>query len=933
MSFRQEIAKSTPKAAELSDEQWLTLESFVTFCPVYKRFLGEYPESVEWLFSKENLNADYRYAAFKENWDQVKESNPLKDRPFLEQLHHFRRKMSMRIALREFLGIGHVEKSLNELTLLAEFCLKEVYQIHLAKWNDSLSQSKQRTLEELGQFCILGLGKLGAEELNFYSDLDLILIYSPNAQSTEEALLAHSIFHKFSESLLQQLQATSKEGMLYPIDLRLRPGGSGSALALKPEAIINHCGTLGQIWERIAWMRARPICGNLELGEDLLESLNPFCYPKSLPKNSLDAVSGLKVRTEQEVLLSGKNLEEDIKSGHGGIREIEFLVQCEQLFLGSQNPFLKTNNTLKAIEKIGTYRLLSSEICQTLKNAYSFLRRVENLLQIQNETPCHHLPTDKKTLIAIGNALGFENPSTFQEKLKTIRQAVHNLYKEKFNPSHQEIEIQEWIQFATGSLPSKDIHKKIKTWFPEILDAEQKLKLFLRNESHQAVTREQIQLFLSLSELFEPIFPHLADPLEALTKVGTFANTYGARSQFFKTFSLNPNFFESLLRLFDRSDYSFKLLCQYPEIIDELLHQPLGRQKSVEDFKAEIQRLNESQDFVSALKLYMRAEQTRFSMAEVLKALTLEEVEIQLATLADAILAVTLETLQPEDKIGIIALGKYGSCELSIGADLDLMLITEKTPDPSLIEKSQEWIKKLNQSIENSPLYNLDLRLRPFGEGGPLLISLDSLNQYHQNSGFAQPWERQMLTKARCINRAYSGHKKFEEWRLKLLYSNATPKEQIESIWEMRIKAAQTHCKENTDFSLQKSPGGLMDYEFLAQTLQLLYGNKEPSLRDVHPDKCFEIACKLGFISQESQLQLSQNYKLIKKLQFILRGQSGSSTQTLPKDIKEQNKLKKWLGIKTQQTLEEYLKNRAENGHKCVKNILSESFQVTYNLD
>ena len=371
-----------------SKEALERLDRLADFCPVYRTVILQHPEYFPWLENPANRDEQFRFGAFQNIWKAEFERSFKTPRERLSALQRFRRKMSLRIAYRDINGLADITDSLTELSLLAEFCLQSVTRLTRSKWEENLGQPWNDEEDRPARFCILGLGKLGGGELNFCSDIDLIYFFEIrgftriNGRQTQYSNT--EFYSRLSREITSLLQERSEDGFLYNVDLRLRPEGNSGPIARSLAALENYYSAAGQTWERLALIRARPVAGDVDLGGELLESLNSFRYPLHPPPSLLSEVAGVKIRTEKEIV-GLEALRRDIKSGHGGIREIEFFVQALQLINAGRNPFLQTHSTMAAIDQLERYQFIKGTDAKFLRETYCYLRRIEHRLQMREE--------------------------------------------------------------------------------------------------------------------------------------------------------------------------------------------------------------------------------------------------------------------------------------------------------------------------------------------------------------------------------------------------------------------------------------------------------------------------------------------------------------------------------------------------------------------
>ena len=653
----------------------------IEYSPVYRSLLRRFPEYFHWLEEPRNRDESFGYTAFQSVWEEQYDGGTSNEEEVFRVLRRFRRQMFLRIAYRDINHLGSFEESLKELTLLAEFCLSVALGAVAKKWEKNLGVPQDEESGGRAGFCVLGLGKLGGEELNFCSDLDLIYLYSGDGVCVRggrtTAISTKEFFARLCTDLTARLQERNEEGFLYNVDLRLRPEGQSGPIVRSLASMESYYFSAGQTWERLALMRARPVAGDRALGEEFFEILNPFRYPRNPPPSVSEEVAGMKLRTEKEVVGIG-NLEQDIKSGYGGIREIEFYVQGLQLLNVGKNPFLQCHGTMEAIERLERYELIDRRSSESLLRLYLFLRQIEHRLQMREERSTHSLPEPGPERDALARSLGFSDTAEFEKQLNDQRDSIRQRYLELFRMDSREEEIQEWIHFVSGGEPSFEIRERIEAWLGEgAEEKESRLRNLILGAPHNLLTREHLLSFLDISRQFEKVLKPLAQPIRTLERISRFAEHYGSRKQFFNTCGQHPHFLQALCLLFDRSDFIYQLLSRHPEILEEIFLTGLLRSKDEARIEKEIAQLPQGDDFSKWLWLYVRAEQVRLAISELLGVTDQWELESGLTDLADAVLRCTQRRVDPESRFAIVALGKLGGRELTLGSDLDLILFSD----------------------------------------------------------------------------------------------------------------------------------------------------------------------------------------------------------------------------------------------------------------
>jgi glutamate-ammonia-ligase adenylyltransferase len=646
-------------------------------------------------------------------------------------------------------------------------------------------------------------------------------------------------------------------------------------------------------------IKTRPVAGDGSLASEFLEMIQPFRFPGSISPEILQEIAATKTRLENEVVRAGE-LERNVKLGRGGIREIEFTVQALQVLHAGRSPFLQVPQTLPCLEKLAQYDLLAPEDASQLTAAYGFLRDVEHRLQMENDLQTHTLPEDRPSLLRLARLMNFATLEKFESALRRHTGNVRRVYESLFGA--------ETPTSASASLPSFDGAEE--QWagllasrsFREPEKAAQLFKEFAEGPGYQHVssrTTELARLLISQFLVFCPPSPPtgkppamiLSDPDRVLARMDSFIGAYGSRVSLFELWNNNAKFFELILLLFDRSEFLAEAAIHTPDLIDSLVATGrIQRRKNAAEILKELRfGLHDADQFLW-LRRYHETELMRLGLRDISGQVDIEQTPADFSAFADACLQYALEVVLQKNKIkspplAIIGLGKLGGSEITYGSDLDLFFVASaKEKNFSLLQKlAAEVMDLLSRRTEQGIVFHTDARLRPDGEKGMLVPTLDTCENYYRAR--AQLWEIQALSRARLAAGNVAIGEKFQMLAGKLAdFSNS------QSSWGSRFKdwKAQIHHmrmrteKERTpqgkdDLAIKTGKGGLMDAEFIAQTLCLENGWHEPNtLR----------ALKRG--REEKKLpdaeKLVENYRQLRRVEAILRRWSDEGETVLPED-------------------------------------------------
>lgn len=886
----------------LSPEAARRVGNLMEFSPLYRNFLRRFPDFALWLDRDCTAEIPWRFNGLLQDARHMVQPATNIDQWF-QLLRRFRRKQSMRLTYRTVNQLGSVTEILEELTLLGEVTLKLAWEYLLPLWIERFGEPWLENEQRRCTLVFLALGKFGGRELNFCSDLDLILMMESEGycrkNDRETATSNGEFYTRACRDLISRLQETTDEGFLYHIDLRLRPEGDQGPLIRTQSGLENYYFSAGQTWERLAMIRARPVAGDIDLGEELLENLQSFRYPRHPPPSLLREVASLKTRIEKE-LLGKENLDRNLKTGHGGIREIEFVVQALQLLHAGKFPFLQTHKVVSALAQLARYGILEYEETDFLETAYLFFRQIENLIQMREEQQTHLLPTDLHWETTFASL--FQLPvNAFITRLSSYRKRVREIYCHLFEIESESMEREtDWWLFFTGNPPSAEISEKLETWFPREQDRENKLRIFLTGGPNRPMYRELLHIFLAIEPHLDHFLPKLAFPLRALGKISDFAERYGARRHFFNACTTQPRLVEMLGLLFDRSQFLHSILSNHPEILDELLvTDSLHKTKSGRDHHREIHHFLDQDDWVEWLWLYVKAEQVRLSIAQLLGTKSLIDAEEQLSRLATATIQAVFDKLDPQQQLAVVGLGKLGGGELSLGSDLDLMILTENRGSEELQIILRKILKLLAHSRETFPLYEVDLRLRPHGNDGPQLVTIESLQAYYQGEKkSAQPWEFLVLTRSRWLRGPQPLHTRFQNFREEVLYKHPPSAEDLQEIWRVRTRLEHEKFQGSpAELAYKTGPGGLVDVEFVTQILSWQHGQAFPVLRSPSTRALLQRLATVPAAPTIDFDKLAQHYAFLKEVEWNLRRNEHKPSSLLPEDPDQRFALAKWLGF------------------------------------
>ena len=590
---------------------------------------------------------------------------------------------------------------------------------------------------------------------------------------------------------------------------------------------------------------------------EFLRQHQPFIYPKSPTPDLLDEIANIKRRIERDVV-GAENLERDVKLGSGGIREIEFVVQALQLIHGARHPFLQESSTFKALRGLRQLDLLPREEVLTLDKAYRFLRRVEHRLQIEAEQQTHTVPQEQTALRRLALSLRFSSEQEFTAVLREHMRAVRSVFQRVITETHVEP-----VQ------PNRAIFSDQKRAAKALGDLAQGPTGF-----HIAPRTRQI--FRKLRPVLLEWLTRSADPDTSLNQFVRFVEAYGLRSLLFELLVTNPRLLELLVKTFDASRFASELLIRRPQLFEEITRgEQLDQAIALEEHLRRLNLLNLGGASFDAVRAYRQTQLLRILLRDVLSLSALTGPQTELAALAEACLLFVIKLLGSE-QLTIIALGKFGGREISYGADLDVVFVGDD------IRAAQNLIVTMAQPTAEGNIWVLDARLRPEGEKGPLVCSLETYRSYYASR--AQPWELQALTRAR----AFTGplQNEFIEiakraWDTAGQYADLGVR--IDNMLE-RIRRERGSGSDFLDF--KTGTGGMIEGEFLVQALQMRENIWETNWENA-VDRLHEAGC----LSDSELANLKNAYRFLRKCELALRRYENKGVSVISDNPTEQRKL------------------------------------------
>ena len=782
--------------------------------------------------------------------------------------------------------LTNVVKLTQELSDFADACIvaaKDFARIPLlAKHGEPMGYNGK-----LQDLIVIGMGKLGAQELNLSSDIDLIFAFDEQGESNgRKCIDVQQFCILWGQKLIYLLDHITADGFVFRVDMRLRPWGDGSALAISHVALEKYLSQHGREWERYAWIKARIITGGQD-GDSLLDMTRPFVFRKYVDYTAFEAMREMKAMIEREV--ARRNIADDIKLGAGGIREVEFIVQVFQLIYGGAKLELQDRQCLVSLKHLGEAGLLDHQSVEDLEDAYLFLRRVEHAIQALNDQQTQSLPTEPELRQRIIDTLGFDDWDAFIDFLNQKRSKVtfqfEHLIKEKgldspiesfsqlesqlneiLDSNAQNLIHEFWYGHAIKKLPAKAV-QRLKEFWPHLVEA------VLQSNSPQVA-------LMRLMPLVESV-------MRRTVYLVMLIESKGALQRLVKMATVSPWICEELTH--------------YPVLLDEFLSMDfeLPRRDYLEDsLRQQLLRIeiDQVEDQMRVLRLFKKSNVLTVAASDVLAESPLMKVSDALTDIAEVSVIATLNLAYqtvakrhgyPVDAEGlrcsldhmayaVIGYGKVGGIELGYGSDLDLVFIhyMDEQADTNgqkaisgfefAMRVAQKFMSLMTTQTLDGRVYEIDTRLRPSGEAGLLVTSLKAFEQYQLKSAWL--WEHQAIVRARSIAGEQSLRAKFEELRCRVLTLPREEETVRKEVLNMRQKmkdhlGSSKDQKKDGIFHLKQDAGGIVDIEFMAQYVVLAWSGTNPDLAHYSDNvRILEDAAKAGCLSSDDVSALIQAY-------------------------------------------------------------------------
>ncbi len=826
------------------------------------------PQQLRQLIEAGDLTRKLTAADFVERAPQFLADSSLLEAQVMAELRHWRLREMLRIAWRDLAGWASVEETLADLSAFADAAIRTTYE--QARGLLALRYGEPRAADgEIQPLVILGMGKLGGGELNFSSDVDLIFLFPEHGETDGARPISNEeFFTRLGQTIIRWLDTRTAEGFVFRVDMRLRPFGDSGPVVASFTSFEDYLLRHGRDWERYAYVKARPITAYERYAELYAAAVRPFVYRRYIDYGVFESLREMKALIEREV--ERRELADHVKLGPGGIREIEFIVQSFQLIRGGSLKKLQTPSLLSALPLLDGGKSLPTQSVAELRDAYVFLRRLENRLQMLADAQTHQLPKDAFARQRIAAAMDAADWPAFLSELNRHRENVSRHFKSIVFAGAAQASAGA-VNMDLGRIGSDTERVAILEGLSQggfAADAQEATRLLLELRGSATVRkldepgRKRLQALLPLLLAEIGAGP---EPLAVLRRILKIIEAIGQRSVYFALLQESAAARQRLVELCGRGDFLAEQIAAHPALLDELIDERLfselpDRISLMRDLELTLQQAmdEDPEHQVEALRHFQRAAVFRIAVADLTGRLPLMKVSDRLTDVAELILdqAMQLAWQQITAQFGVplcgdegkrrpvqicaAGYGKLGGMELGYSSDLDLVFLHDSHGERQetsgakpmdnqwfFVRLAQRIVHLLTMHSAAGRLYEVDVRLRPSGKGGLLITSLRALAEYQQKEAWT--WEHQALLHARAVAGSAALRAQFEQLRLDILRHHVRRGSLRDEVRSMRERMRRELTKSAPgEFDIKQGEGGVADIEFLAQYWALLWAKDYP---------------------------------------------------------------------------------------------------------
>ncbi len=800
------------------------------------------------------------------------------------------------IAIADISGVWDVVQVTQALTTFADACLNAAVNFLL---RDAAAREKltlkdpQNPSQDCG-YVILAMGKHGAGELNYSSDIDLIVLYDPEKAQLAENVEPSIFFVKFTRALVALLQDITSDGYVFRVDLRLRPDPRATQVAISMEAAAIYYENQGQNWERAAMIKARAAAGDVALGQEFLKRLTSYIWRKYLDYAAIADVQSLKrqihaVKGHGEIAVQGHNL----KLGRGGIREIEFFVQTQQLIAGGKNIKLRGLRTLEMLNALAEAKWIAPTTAKELQEAYVFLRMLEHRVQMVDDQQSHIVPAKPEAFESYARFCGFENGAALSIKLRATLETVQQHYAALFEDAGNLSGDLGSLVFTGGEDDPATIETLQTMGFKQASEVSATIRGWHFGRYAATRTARARELLTELMPVLLKTLAQTGEADQAFLAFDKFLQGLPAGIQFFSMVKANPSLLQLIAQILGAAPRLAEQLSKRPNTLEAVVSPDFfkampSREQLQQELDFAIPDNTPRDDAMDRARVLGRELQFRVGVRVLSETLTAEQAGEGFSMVADVLLQKLLKVITHDMKsqhgdvaggqVAIIAMGKLGGHEMTASSDLDLILVYDHAPEAEMSEGSRalstnQYFARLAQRIVTAisaptaegTLYEVDLRLRPSGSKGPVAVKLASFIDYQTNAAWT--WEKLALTRARVVAGDAALVEKLNITIRQALSAERDPIKTKADVADMRALMLREQ-KTFGPWDIKRAPGGLVEIEFIVQYLQLLHA---PDVLNTNTYEVLVLAEQRGVLTQADGAILKDATRLYQRITQLLR--------------------------------------------------------------
>lgn len=822
----------------------------------------------------------------------------------MRELRLAKQEAALLIGLADISACWTLEETTHGLTEFADAAVAASVEFLLrqAARNAQVLHDPEKPVSSQSGLAVLGMGKYGGYELNYSSDIDLVIFYEPGMLPLKEGLDHGEFFVRLTKSLVKILQERTEHGYVFRTDLRLRPDPGGTPVAVSLPAAEEYYESRGQNWERAAFIKARAVAGDMEAGSRFLKMLTPYIWRKNLDYAAIEDVHSMKrqihaVKGHGVIAVAGHN----IKLGRGGIREIEFFVQTQQLIAGGRDRDLRGSQTCPMLDALAAKNWITQQAADELKEAYRFLRTLEHRLQMVNDEQTHTVPTSDEDVALIACFMGFSSRDAFAEALTSRLQCVQRHYAKLFETAPPLAEDKGSLVF-TGTEDDPETLETLRgLGFERVSDIAATIRGWHTGRFPATRSPRSRELLTALKPALLKALSRTSNPDTAFIRFDSFLTALPSGVQLFSMLYSNPGLLDLLADICGTAPRLAFYLGQNPAVLEAVVdpnfftHVP-DRAALKESLHRTLAHARDYQDTLDFVRVWARENRFRMGVRVLTGSADAEEAGHIYAAIASelvtALAPVALEKMaekhghMPGGEFAVVAMGKLGSEEMSAASDLDIIVIYDVEnaeelsdgakplmPSQYYARVCQQLVSALTAPTAEGKLYEVDMRLRPSGNSGPIATFFESFLHYQTEEAWT--WEHMALTRARIISSGEALQERIRQAISATLKRPRDPGKIAFDIADMRARIESEFPSKNP-WELKYVRGGLVDLEFICQHLQLVHGHTHPDILHWHTREAYARIARAGLIptaaADNLMAALDLTHNLIQVIRICVEG-------------------------------------------------------------